>query len=103
MQKHCRNMFMKFLCTSWGTKGDNAMPMDLGVASKATDTEKGIEAVEVELEDGQDMINRHYNEALQNLQMKQDVVTQVRKKQRQIIIGLRTHFYFIICRAGHHI
>ena len=62
---------------SWGTKGDNALPMDLGVANKATDTEKGIEAVEVELEDGQDMINRHYNEALQNLQTNQEPITQV--------------------------
>ena len=62
---------------SWGTKGDNALPMDLGVAHKATDTDKGIEAVEVELEDGQDMINRHYNEALQNLQTNQEPITQV--------------------------
>ena len=51
--------------------------MDLGVANKATDTEKGIEAVEVELEDGQEMINRHYNEALQNLQTNQEPITQV--------------------------
>ncbi|KAI7860439.1 chitin synthase 1 [Circinella umbellata] len=89
---------------SWGTKGDNALPMDLGVANKATDTEKGIEAVEVELEDGQEMINRHYNEALQNLQTNQEPITQSRPphmKQDDYYRGFRTRLVlaWIGCNA----
>lgn len=62
---------------SWGTKGDNSLPMDLGVASKPVNTEKGIEEVEVEMAEEQEMIDKYYDAALQNLQIKQDIVTQV--------------------------
>lgn len=51
--------------------------MDLGVASKAITGEKGVEAVEVELEDGVDVINRDYDEALQSLVMKPEAVREV--------------------------
>lgn len=64
---------------SWGTKGDNAAPMDLGVTSKAITGEKGVEAVEVELEDGLDLINRTYDEALDSLMMKPEAVREVNK------------------------
>lgn len=51
--------------------------MDLGVASKAITGEKGVEAVEVELEDGVDVINRDYDEALDSLSMKPEAVREV--------------------------
>ena len=52
--------------------------MDLGVASKpVNNTEKGIEEVEVEMAEEQEMIDKYYDAALQNLQIKQDIVTQV--------------------------
>lgn len=56
--------------------------MDLGVASKAITNEKGVEAVEVELEDGVDVINRDYDEALQSLVMKPEAVREVYKNTR---------------------
>ncbi|CAO0803006.1 unnamed protein product [Mucor circinelloides] len=57
--------------------GDNTTPMDLGVASKAMVTEKGVEAVEVELEDGIDATDRDYDEALESLMMKPEAVREV--------------------------
>ena len=51
--------------------------MDLGVASKAMITEKGVEAVEVELEDGIDATDRDYDEALESLMMKPEAVREV--------------------------
>lgn len=55
--------------------------MDLGVASKPVNTEKGIEEVEVEMAEEQEMIDKYYDAALQNLQIKQDIVTQVSRKR----------------------
>lgn len=69
-----------FLCVykfSWGTKGDNATTMDLGVASKATTGEKGVEIVEVELEEGLDFMEQNYDEALESLMMKPEAVREV--------------------------
>lgn len=51
--------------------------MDLGVASKTITGEKGVEAVEVELEDGVDVINRDYDEALDSLSMKPEAIREV--------------------------
>lgn len=51
--------------------------MDLGVASKATTGEKGIETVEIELEDGLDFIEQNYDEALESLMMKPEAVREV--------------------------
>jgi hypothetical protein len=51
--------------------------MDLGVARKAITNEKGVEAVEVELGDGIDVIDRDYDEALNSLMMKPEAVRQV--------------------------
>lgn len=51
------------------------------MASKAITNEKGVEAVEVELEDGVDVINRDYDEALQSLVMKPEAVREVYKKR----------------------
>lgn len=62
---------------SWGTKGDNTAPMDLGVTSKAKTNEKGVEAVEVELEDELDLIDKHYDEALDSLLIKPEIVREV--------------------------
>lgn len=62
---------------SWGTKGDNTTSMDLGVASKAVTNEKGMEAVEVELENGIDAIDQNYDEALDSLMMKPEVLREV--------------------------
>lgn len=68
-------MFLTLVFFSWGTKGDNTIPLDLGVASKAVIDEKGQEAVEVELEDA---IDRDYDEALDNLLLKPEVIREVR-------------------------
>lgn len=89
---------------SWGTKGDNATPMDLGVAGKAQMNEKGEEAVEVELADGQDLINRNYDDALQSLQLIQDPVKESRSpytKQDDYYRGFRTRLVlaWIGCNA----
>ncbi|CDS10052.1 hypothetical protein LRAMOSA02729 [Lichtheimia ramosa] len=89
---------------SWGTKGDNSMPMDLGVASKPVNTEKGIEEVEVEMAEEQEMIDKYYDAALQNLQIKQDIVTQSRPphmKQDDYYRGFRTRLVlaWIGCNA----
>lgn len=62
---------------SWGTKGDNTTSMDLGVASKAVTNEKGVEAVEVEIQDEMDMINTNYERALENLLVKPEMIQQV--------------------------
>jgi hypothetical protein len=83
------------LYISWGTKGDNTTPMDLGVASKAITGEKGVEAVEVELEDGMDLINRNYDEALDSLLMKPEAIREVihihmLKNLLRILISLLT-------------
>lgn len=56
------------------------MPMDLGVASKAMITDKGVEAVEVEIEDGMDTIDRDYDEAFDSLMMKPEAVKEVHVK-----------------------
>ncbi|KAI8644660.1 kinase-like domain-containing protein [Parasitella parasitica] len=58
----------------WGTKGDNTTPMDLGVASKAIITEKGVEAVEVEVEDDIDATDKDYDQALESLLMKPEAI-----------------------------
>ncbi|CEP16602.1 hypothetical protein [Parasitella parasitica] len=89
---------------SWGTKGDNATPMDLGVASKAMITEKGVEAVEVELEDGIDAIDRDYDQALESLMMKPEAIRESRApktKQDDYYRGFRTRLVltWIGCNA----
>ncbi|KAI8097825.1 chitin synthase 2 [Gilbertella persicaria] len=89
---------------SWGTKGDNATPMDLGVASKAMTNEKGIEAVEVELENGMDQIDRCYDEALDSLLLKPEIIRQSRApktKQDDYYRGFRTRLVltWIGCNA----
>ncbi|KAI8071512.1 glycosyltransferase family 2 protein [Gongronella butleri] len=56
---------------SWGTKGDNTMPSDLGVASK-TSADKGM--VEVEIIEGLEAINQNYESARHNLETKQDCI-----------------------------
>ncbi|KAL9538021.1 hypothetical protein MBANPS3_011259 [Mucor bainieri] len=89
---------------SWGTKGDNTTPMDLGVASKAMITEKGVEAVEVELEDGIDATDRDYDEALESLMMKPEAVRESRApktKQDDYYRGFRTRLVltWIGCNA----
>ncbi|CAO3700632.1 unnamed protein product [Rhizopus microsporus] len=63
---------------SWGTKGDNTTSMDLGVASKAVTNEKGVEAVEVEIQDEMDMIDTNYERALENLLVKPEMIQQVK-------------------------
>lgn len=66
--------------SSWGTKGDNTLPLDLGVVS----TEKGPEAVQVvELTDEQEWLDKHYDEALQNLQVNHPITKQVKKINHQ--------------------
>lgn len=47
------------------------------MASKAMITEKGVEAVEVELEDGIDATDRDYDQALESLMMKPEAVREV--------------------------
>lgn len=66
-----------YLSHSWGTKGDNTLQMDLGIALKANTTEKGVEAVEVEFADEQGLVDRYYEDALHSLTQKQDVIQQV--------------------------
>lgn len=51
--------------------------MDLGVASKVVAGEKGEQVVEVELKDGIESIDRHYDEALDSLLMKPEAVREV--------------------------
>lgn len=68
-------MFFNFF--SWGTKGDNTTPMDLGVASKVVAGEKGEQVVEVELKNGIESIDRHYDEALDSLLMKPEAIREV--------------------------
>lgn len=75
------------------------MPMDLGVASKPVNTEKGIEEVEVEMAEEQEMIDKYYDAALQNLQIKQDIVTQVCKSVANDEKGILNIDY----RVDHHI
>ncbi|KAI8369071.1 chitin synthase 1 [Blakeslea trispora] len=67
---------------SWGTKGDNVVSMDLGVISRAVTNEKGIEAVEVELEEGTGMIDHYYDEALDSLLLKPEVIQQVKEEKK---------------------
>lgn len=52
--------------------------MDLGVASKAVTDEKGQETVEVELEDA---IDKDYDEALDSLLLKPEVIREVKRKK----------------------
>lgn len=52
--------------------------MDLGVASKAVTNEKGVEAVEVEIQDEMDMIDTNYERALENLLIKPEMIQQVK-------------------------
>ncbi|KAI9312516.1 glycosyltransferase family 2 protein [Dichotomocladium elegans] len=103
---HMITSFIQYLLLlpTWGTKGDNAMPMDLGIASKAENTEKGVEEVEVELATEQEGVERFYDEALQYLQTKQDMVTQSRPphmKQDDYYRGFRTRLVlaWIGCNA----
>ncbi|CAO3617616.1 unnamed protein product [Cunninghamella echinulata] len=77
---------------SWGTKGDNALQMDLGVANKVS-SGKGMDTVEVELVDGLDMINKNYQIARSNLETKQNIIKQSRSphtKQDDYYRGFRT-------------
>ncbi|KAI8064971.1 chitin synthase 1 [Thamnidium elegans] len=78
---------------SWGTKGDNTTPMDLGVASKVVAGEKGEQIVEVELKDGIESIDKHYDEALDSLLMKPEAIRESRApktKQDDYYRGFRT-------------
>ncbi|KAG0181734.1 Chitin synthase, class 2 [Apophysomyces sp. BC1021] len=89
---------------SWGTKGDNMLQMDLGVASKARNTEGGMEAVEVELADEMGLIDRYYDDAIERLKSKPDVVKQSRPpktKQEDYYKGFRTRLVltWIGCNA----
>lgn len=59
--------------------------MDLGVASKAATDEKGEEVVEVELKNGIDTIDTHYDEALESLLMKPEAVREVKKQIKRLI------------------
>lgn len=51
--------------------------MDLGVASKVVAGEKGEQVVEVELKDGIESIDKHYDEALDSLLLKPEAVREV--------------------------
>lgn len=73
---------------SWGTKGDNAVQLDLGVASKVA-SEKGFDTVEVDIVDGLDMINMNYEQARLNLETKQSTVKQVRSMTRSLPTYMR--------------
>ncbi|KAI8367233.1 chitin synthase 1 [Choanephora cucurbitarum] len=89
---------------SWGTKGDNVMSMDLGVTSRAVTNEKGVEAVEVELDEGTGMIDHYYDEALEHLMLKPEVIQQSRAprtKQEDYYKGFRTRLVltWIGCNA----
>lgn len=55
---------------SWGTKGENRLERDLGIAK--TTTKHGVEAVEVELPAEQIDINLQYEEAVHALSYKRD-------------------------------
>ncbi|KAI7904040.1 glycosyltransferase family 2 protein [Cokeromyces recurvatus] len=86
---------------SWGTKGDNMVQMDLGATGKAITNEKGIEEVEVELEDN---IDQAYNEALESLMTKLESVRESRApkiKQEDYYKGFRTRLVlsWIGCNA----
>ncbi|KAG1247647.1 hypothetical protein G6F68_014114 [Rhizopus microsporus] len=88
----------------WGTKGDNTATMDLGVASKAGTNEKGVEAVEVELYDGIDTIDKNYERALDNLSSKPQLIHNSRApktKQDDYYRGFRTRLVltWIGCNA----
>ncbi|KAI8384377.1 glycosyltransferase family 2 protein [Radiomyces spectabilis] len=55
---------------SWGTKGSDSINLDLGIASKAVMTEKGVKAVEVELDDEVEAVNDQYESAINRLHTK---------------------------------
>ncbi|CAO3626245.1 unnamed protein product [Cunninghamella blakesleeana] len=78
---------------SWGTKGDNSLQIDLGVANKVS-SEKGTDTVEVEIVDGLDMINKNYQNSLVNLESKQTNNIKERRspytKQDDYYRGFRT-------------
>jgi cellulose synthase/poly-beta-1,6-N-acetylglucosamine synthase-like glycosyltransferase len=61
---------------SWGTKGENRLERDLGVAK--TTTKHGVEAVEVELPAEQIDINLQYEDAVHDLSNKRDKEDKVR-------------------------
>ncbi|SAM01537.1 hypothetical protein [Absidia glauca] len=88
---------------SWGTKGDNVLQFDLGVASKVT-SDKGFDTVEVDIVDGLEMINMNYEQARSNLDIKQSIVKQSRPpqtKQDDYYRGFRTRLVltWIGCNA----
>ncbi|KAL0077362.1 glycosyltransferase family 2 protein [Phycomyces blakesleeanus] len=88
---------------SWGTKGDNTLQMDLGVAHTSTN-EKGIEAVEMELSYSPDTVNAYYENALINLQQKPEIIRESRPpktKQDDYYKGFRTRLVltWIGCNA----
>ncbi|KAG0953018.1 hypothetical protein G6F57_005513 [Rhizopus arrhizus] len=102
-QSEFRDVVISLLAT-WGTKGDNTATMDLGVASKAGTNEKGVEAVEVELYDGIDTIDKNYERALDNLSSKPQLIHNSRApktKQDDYYRGFRTRLVltWIGCNA----
>ncbi|KAF7729569.1 Chitin synthase, class 2 [Apophysomyces ossiformis] len=83
---------------SWGTKGDNSLEIDLGVANKTRGPEGGMDTVEVELADESGWIDRDYDEAIEKLKTRPDVVKQSRPlktKQEDYYKGFRTRLVLI--------
>ncbi|KAI9254008.1 chitin synthase 1 [Sporodiniella umbellata] len=78
---------------SWGTKGDNSAPMDLGVANKVGTDEIGVDAVELEIQNEKDVIDKNYERALDSLLSKPQFVHNSRApktKQDDYYRGFRT-------------
>ncbi|KAL1918777.1 uncharacterized protein VTP21DRAFT_2799 [Calcarisporiella thermophila] len=87
---------------SWGTKGDNQVSMDLGVAAPASEAK--TDEVEVELPTEQKDINAMYEDALSDLKRKHTDAHQgrdARTKREDYYRSFRTHLVltWIACNA----
>ena len=85
--------------TSWGTKGDNTIDKDLGVATPVLDRKE----VAVELPANQMNINEDYEDALEDLQLKPKLTEQLRSlpSQDDYYRSFRTYLVlaWIACNA----